>query len=268
MARRAQTPKHPLPPGPEDPDLDPRWVDRVRRQLASWYEGGHRDLPWRATRDPYRILVAELMLVQTTVAAVNPYYERIPGTLPRARRGPGRRRRGRRAEGLGGPGLLPQGAPAPGGGPRDRPDHGGAVPDRAEALRALPGVGPLHRRGGPLLRLRPPRADRRGQHPTRPGPLAGLAAGRAGRPASQARLWEAAGRLVPRRGGRPFNQAFMELGATVCTPRTPLCLVCPVAAECRARARGLQDALPVRSAPPRRWRCPRPAPWSSARAAC
>ena len=70
--------------------------------------------------------------------------------------------------------------------------------------------------------------------------------------ASQARLWRAAGRLVPPEGAGRFNQAFMELGATVCTPRTPSCLICPVAADCLARALGRQDALPIRTpkAPP------------------
>ena len=52
------------------PDEDPTWVDQVRRRLVVWYGQGHRDLPWRHDRDPYRILVSELMLVQTTVAAV------------------------------------------------------------------------------------------------------------------------------------------------------------------------------------------------------
>jgi A/G-specific adenine glycosylase len=70
--------------------------------------------------------------------------------------------------------------------------------------------------------------------------------------ATQARLWEAAARLVPPSGAGRFNQAFMELGALVCTPRAPRCLICPVAAECQARASGIQDELPVMA--------PRPAP--------
>jgi A/G-specific adenine glycosylase len=77
--------------------------------------------------------------------------------------------------------------------------------------------------------------------------------------ATQSRLWEAASRLVPDDDPGTFNQAFMELGALVCTPREPACLVCPVAAECRARALGLQDALPVA--------VPRAAPLPSAEAA-
>jgi A/G-specific adenine glycosylase len=64
---------------------------------------------------------------------------------------------------------------------------------------------------------------------------------------TRSRLWEAAERLTPPEGAGAFNQAFMELGALVCTPRAPMCLVCPVAAECRARNLGLQDVLPVTS---------------------
>jgi A/G-specific adenine glycosylase len=66
-------------------------------------------------------------------------------------------------------------------------------------------------------------------------------------PKSAERLWRAAERLVPEYGAGDFNQAIMELGATVCTPKLPSCLVCPVASDCQARERGIQDRLPVKS---------------------
>src|SRR4051812_20739313 len=69
----------------DEADLDPEWVARVRRKLMAWYERDHRDLPWRASRDPYRILVSEMMLVQTTVAAVVPFYARFLGRFPDVR---------------------------------------------------------------------------------------------------------------------------------------------------------------------------------------
>jgi A/G-specific adenine glycosylase len=68
--------------------------------------------------------------------------------------------------------------------------------------------------------------------------------------ASQARLWQAAERLVPATGAGTFNQAFMELGAQVCTPRAPLCLICPVAGDCRARALGIAESVPVATPKP------------------
>jgi A/G-specific adenine glycosylase len=248
MARRAKAQTPTLPASSEDsaPDRDPQWVVRIQRKLADWYERGHRDLPWRKTRDPYRILVAELMLVQTTVAAVIPYYGRFLARFPTAEalaeadevdvlkawEGLGYYRRARQ---------LQAAARAIVG------DHGGAVPDDPEALRALPGVGRYI--AGAILSFA---FDR-------PAPIVEANTQRVlarwlawpddlKTPASQARLWQAAAALVPAEGAGRFNQAFMELGATVCTPRAPLCLICPVAAECRARALGLQDALPVRSA--------------------
>src|SRR4051812_34113444 len=142
MARRAKAQDPAVPSSPEDPapDRDPQWVARVRRELADWYERGHRDLPWRRTRDPYRILVAELMLVQTTVAAVLPYYERFLARFPtaaalaeadetdvlKAWEGLGYYRRARQLQGAARAIVR---------------DFGGAVPDDPEALRALPGVG-------------------------------------------------------------------------------------------------------------------------------
>ena len=131
--------------GDDPPDLDPEWVGRVRRRLVAWYEGAGRTLPWREDRDPYRILVSEMMLVQTTVAAVVPYFERFLARFPTVD-GPGRGRRGRRPQGLGGPGLLPEGPPAPGGGPGDRRATTAAssptTPRRSGPCRASAGTSP------------------------------------------------------------------------------------------------------------------------------
>src|SRR5689334_13083738 len=123
-----------------DPDLDAGWIGQVRRRLATWYEQGHRALPWRADRDPYRILVSEMMLVQTTVAAVVPYFERFLARFPTVRalaaanesevlkawEGLGYYRRARQLH------AAARAIVA---------DHGGDVPDDPEAVRALPGVG-------------------------------------------------------------------------------------------------------------------------------
>src|SRR3954447_1686464 len=139
MARRA------VPPSASDdprdgPDLDPAWVDRVRERLIAWYGGSARPLPWREDRDPYRILVSEMMLVQTTVAAVVPYFSRFLDRFPtvaalaeadeadvlKAWEGLGYYRRARQ---------LHEAARA------IVRDHDGVFPDDAEAIRALPGVG-------------------------------------------------------------------------------------------------------------------------------
>ena len=237
-------------PIPANPDLDPDWIDRVRRALRAWYDQGHRDLPWRREHDPYRILVSETMLVQTTVAAVIPFYERFLARFPTARdlaeadeadvlkawEGLGYYRRARQ---------LQEAARA------IVRDHGGVIPADLDAIRALPGVGRYiagavlsfaFDRPAPIVEANTQRVLARWL--AWPNDLAASA--------SQARLWDAAGRLVPREGAGRFNQAFMELGATVCTLKSPMCLICPVSQDCRARDLGVQDRLPVKS--------PRPAP--------
>lgn len=225
------------------PDQDAEWVHRVRQALLKWYAHAGRDLPWRRDRDPYRVLVSELMLVQTTVAAVVPYFERFLARFPTVEilakadeadvlkmwEGLGYYRRARQ---------LHSAAQVVIG------RHGGVFPDDPEAIRALPGVGRYiagavlsfaFDRPAPILEANTQRV------------LARWLAWRGDvkAPATQARLWEAAERLVPDEQAGAFNQAFMELGALICTPRTPMCLVCPVAADCRARVLGLQDAVPV-----------------------
>lgn len=232
-------------PAPED---DPGWLAEVREALGAWYDHGHRDLPWRRDRDPYRVLVSEMMLVQTTVAAAIPYYERFLARFPtvvelaaadeaevlKAWEGLGYYRRARQLHAAARAIVR---------------DHGGAVPADPEALRTLPGVGRYI--AGAVLSfafdLPAPIVEANTQRV-----LARLLAweGPLEAPATRGRLWQAAERLVPAERPGRFNQAIMELGATVCTPRQPSCLICPVARSCRAYARGLQDALPVKAARP------------------
>lgn len=233
-----------------NPDLDPEWLSRIRRDVVTWYEDARRDLPWRLDRNPYRILVSEMMLVQTTVTAVVPYFERFLQTFPtitalamadeadvlKAWEGLGYYRRARQLH------AAAQMVMA---------QHGGRFPKDADAIRALPGIGRYiagailsfaFDQPAPILEANTQRvvarwlAWREDLKTTR----------------SQSRLWEAAARLVPDQGAGDFNQAFMELGALVCTPREPMCLVCPVAASCRSRALGIQDLVPTVS--------PKPAP--------
>ena len=197
------------------------------------------------------------MLVQTTVAAVIPYFARFLARFPdvgalagaeesevvKAWEGLGYYRRARQLHAAAK--VIVE-------------EHGGVIPDDPAAIRALPGVGRYiagamlsfaFDRPAPILEANTQRVLARW-----------LALGEDMKTGSaQARLWEAAARLVPERNAGTFNQAFMELGALICTPRAPLCLVCPVAAECRARILGLQDALPAAS--------PRPAPLVASEAA-
>lgn len=230
------------------PDLDGQWLIRVRANLINWYRLAGRSLPWRETHDPYRILVSEMMLVQTTVAAVIPYYARFLARFPtieslaiadegdvlKAWEGLGYYRRARQLHAAARAVVH---------------EHGGQFPTDPAAIRALPGVGRYI--AGAILSFafdRPaPIVEANTQRV-----LARWLAWPDELPATrtQARLWEAAARLVPDQGAGEFNQAFMDLGALVCVPRAPLCLACPVVNDCRARQAGLQDRLPVTRAKP------------------
>jgi A/G-specific adenine glycosylase len=215
----------------------------IRDALIAWYERCARDLPWRRTSDPYAVWVSEVMLQQTRVDTVVPYYQRFLARFPTAAAlaaasedevlaawsGLGYYRRAR---------LLHAGV-------REVvARYGGAVPEDAAARRALPGVGAYT--AGAIGSIAFGREE-----PLVDGNVARVLARLRGidtplgRADTERRLWDEAARLV--RGPRPgvLNQALMELGATVCTPKTPRCERCPVASECTARAACRAEALPV-----------------------
>ena len=224
----------------------------IRQKLLGWYDEAARDLPWRQTRDPYAIWVSEVMLQQTRVETVIPYYERFLASFPTPRdlaeadedavlshwSGLGYYRRAR---------LLHAGV-------REVvAQYGGQVPEDAEARLALPGVGRYTAGaiGSIAFEKEEPIVD---GNVTRVLARIFRIGTPVGSAATSKRVWEEAARLVP--GARPgaFNQALMELGATLCTPKQPRCESCPVAKHCEARAHGEVDALPVphpRKAPSR-----------------
>jgi A/G-specific adenine glycosylase len=192
--------------------------------LLSWYPGaGRHDLPWRHTRDPWAVLVSELMLQQTQVSRVIPKYQAFMAAFPtvaacaaapladvvRAWAGLGYNRRAVN---------LHRTAVAVVAG------HGGRLPDSLDALLALPGLGPYTARA--VLAF----AFERPVCPLDVNTARPLARAR-GRTASQAE----ADAQVPRSGAAAWawNEALMDLGALVCTRRTPDCARCPLAGRCR-----------------------------------
>ena len=223
-------------------DLDPRWIDRIRRALTDWYRRDGRALPWRADRDPYRVLVSETMLVQTTVAAVVPYFARFLEQFPdlQALAEADEARVVKAWEGLG---YYRRARQLHAAAKRIVEEFDGRVPSDVESLRRLPGVGRYIAGAvasfafdlpAPIIEANTQRVLTRW--------LAIETDLKAS--ATQARLWNAAARLVPETGAGEFNQAFMELGATLCTPKDPCCLVCPVSPDCLARRLGLQSQIP------------------------
>jgi A/G-specific adenine glycosylase len=223
----------------------------LARSLIRWYRHERRDLPWRRTRDPYRIWVSEVMLQQTTVRAVVPYYRRFLRRFPTLRALAGAK--------------LPQVLTAWSGlgyyrrarhlhaaARMIRSAHRGRIPRRREELLELPGIGPYT--AGAVLSIafgqREPILD---GNVARVLSRLVLLRGDTRSPGTQKRLWDLAGSLVAAAGAPgDLNQSLMELGATVCTPVDPGCGFCPVASCCAARSAGVQDSVPQ----PRRQRSP------------
>ncbi len=209
----------------------PRHAQAFTRKLLAWYAGAARDLPWRRTRDPYRVLVSEFMLQQTQVRRVAEYYprflQRFPDleTLARAR-----------------PRAVREAWEGLGYYARARNLHAlsqqvvrryvGRLPHDPADLVKLPGVGPYT--AGALASFafeRPvPAVDTNVARVVRRAFLSAAAR----RKTTGRRLWALAATLVPRDGKRAwrFNQAVMELGALICTARTPKCRDCPVRTAC------------------------------------
>ena len=203
--------------------------EEIRQQLLSWFRLNARDLPWRQTRDPYRIWVSEVMLQQTRVATVIERYtqfiQKFPSlvSLALAREdevltmwsGLGYYRRARMLHSAAQ--LLVN-------------EHGGSLPHTSQELRRLPGVGDYTAAAIASIARNEPVAVVDGNvERVLTRMLGKTAARRAGLPA---RLRETASRLLDTKSPGTFNQAMMELGATVCLPRSPQCMVCPVEKFC------------------------------------
>jgi A/G-specific adenine glycosylase len=245
--------------------MAPATLRVFHRDLVRWYRRHHRKLPWRATRDPYKVWVSEIMLQQTRVDVVRDYYARWLDAFPTVEsvaKAPFQRVL-KLWEGLGyytraknlhraaklvvGRARSPRSKQRRTAGPAPNRDSGPAVPAIAAELMKLPGIGRYT--AGAIASIafgqRVPLVD---------GNVARVfarifnVAADVTKPSTQASLWALADKLLPSNDPGVFNQALMELGALVCTPVNPRCGVCPMNRACIARAKGRQDALPNRGA--------------------
>jgi len=229
-----------------DAKMDPRAAAALSAALLRWFRTAARPMAWRETRDPYRIWVSEIMLQQTRVETVAPYYERFllefpdPGSLARAPldavlkawEGLGYYSRARnlhRAAGI----LVAL--------------HGAEVPRAVDALEALPGIG--RSTAGAIAAIAfgadVPILDANARRV-----VARLFAVQ-GDPRSSAVenvLWKRSALLVRKGKGRDTALAVMDLGATVCLPKAPRCRECPLGSRCSSFLRGLQDSIPPKRA--------------------
>jgi len=218
-------------------------LTKFRRALRRWYQRRARDLPWRRTGDPYRIWISEIMLQQTTVAAVVPYFERFLDRFPdveelaTAEEGDVLRF----WEGLG---YYSRARNIHRSARQLVEELNGVFPETVDELIKLPGIGRYT--AGAIVSFA---FDR-------PAPIVEantlrlysrlLALDENPRSTHGQRvLWAFAEHLLPRRSAGEFNQALMELGSQVCTPTEPECPKCPARSVCRAFAAGRQSEIPV-----------------------
>ena len=223
-------------------------VTQIAPGLLEWWDAGHADLPWRRSRDPYAIWVAEVMLQQTQVASVIPYFQRWMANFPDV-------------EALAvayldevlklweGLGYYSRARNLHAAATTVCTEYGGQIPDSVDELMKLKGIGPYTA-----------------------GAIASIAFGRPApvldgnvtrvisrlwdieenvtRSSTRKQLWHLAERMIDHKRPGDFNQALMELGQRICLPVLPLCQQCPLAAQCLSRQRGSQSKRPVR--PPRK----------------
>jgi A/G-specific adenine glycosylase len=216
----------------------------IAPRLLAWHaRAGRHDLPWQRDRTAYRVWVSEVMLQQTQVSTVIPYYERFMQRFPDVRAladaqddevlhlwtGLGYYARARN---------LLRAARAV------RDDHAGNFPDTIDEVVELPGIG--RSTAGAILALS---ADQR--HPILDGNVKRVLAryhaidGAPDEAATLERMWRKAEANTPATGVATYTQAIMDLGATVCTRSRPRCDACPLAADCRAHASGRETAYPA-----------------------
>jgi len=227
-------------------DLSAARVNPIRRRLLEWFYQNKRDLPWRGETDPYRIWISEVMLQQTQVATVIPYYHRFLQRFPtvaalaaaplkevlKAWEGLGYYARARNLHKAAGEIIE---------------NWGGRFPKNYADLRQLPGFGDYT--AGAVASIAFGRAVPAVDSNAR-RVLARLFAVEEDVTRGQAarRLKEIAAALVDPHTPGDWTEALIELGATVCVPKSPKCLLCPLREFCRARQRGIEQQLPVKPA--------------------
>jgi A/G-specific adenine glycosylase len=210
-------------------------------RLLDWYRAHRRDLPWRSdTPDPYAVWLSEIMLQQTTVAAVKDYYRAFLARWPtvgylaaaplddvlKAWAGLGYYARARNLHACARKVAF---------------ELGGHFPDTEAGLLALPGIGPYTAGAIAAIAFNRPAAAVDGNVER---VISRLYAIEAPLSESKPEIRRLTGSLVPKSAPGDFAQALMDLGATVCTPRNPDCLICPWTEDCAARKAGIAETLP------------------------
>ncbi len=221
-------------------------IDRIVVPLLLWWDEGHLDWPWRSSKDPYTIWIAEVMLQQTQIVTVLPYYQRWMERFPtvtslaeaslddvlKVWEGLGYYSRARNLHSAAGAIVR---------------DRQGLMPDSVSGLMELKGVGRYTAGAIASIAYDLPTAAVDGNATRILSRLLDLPDDIA-KPATKKKLWQVAENLLPAARPGDFNQAMMELGQTVCLPKQPNCRACPISSHCLALQRGTQTERPVRAA--------------------
>lgn len=223
-------------------------VSALRNDLLAWYDRHARTLPWRArpgeSQDPYAVWLSEIMLQQTTVATVGPYFREFTVRWPRvedlaaasldevlvAWQGLGYYARARNLHKCAGVVAA---------------DYGGRFPDTEEGLLALPGIGPYTAAAIAAIAFDRPAVPVDGNIERVVARLHGI---RTPMPAAKTEIRARAADYADAHRPGDFAQAMMDLGATICTPGNPACVLCPISTDCLARKAGDPAGVPVRAA--------------------
>jgi A/G-specific adenine glycosylase len=217
-------------------------LSSFRKNLLGWFAQSQRDLPWRRTRDPYRIWLSEIMLQQTRVAAAIPYYERFLERFPNVEslaRAPLQEVL-RLWSGLG---YYSRARNLHKAAQEIVAKHNGVFPSDQAAALALPGIGAYTAAAILSIAYQKKLAVLDGNVARVISRLNAIRGDLRANGTWQ-KLQTAAGHLLQDRTPGDWNQAMMELGATLCTPRSPQCLLCPVGEFCEARKQGLTGVIP------------------------
>ncbi len=216
---------------------------QLQSRLLAWYERNARDLPWRKTRDPYRVWVSEIMLQQTQVETVVPYYRQWLKRFPTMRALAGAPLAEVLAmwEGLG---YYSRARNLHNAAQKVVAEFKGRLPQDMPSLLKLPGVGRYTASAIASIAFNADAAVLDGNVKRVLARLFNLTDD-VKSPAGEKKLWALAERLVPAGRAGDYNQALMDLGATICRPQNPACLSCPLLGLCRAQRLGVENERPI-----------------------
>ncbi len=219
-------------------------IKEFQEQLLYWFERNLRDLPWRRDRDPYKIWVSEIMLQQTRVDTVIPYFERFMEKFPTLETLSDAPEDDviKLWEGLG---YYSRARNLHAGVREVRVSYGGQVPDTPEEIRKIKGIGPYT--AGAILSIAYGKPE-----PAVDGNVMRVLSRLLQieqdiqKVKTRKQFEQVIRELIAKHNPSYFNQALMELGALICTPKSPKCRNCPVSTHCRARTNGAEEQLPIK----------------------